>query len=46
MTGIFYVLHTGVERIPEQKADPGEEHSPAAPVEIRTRDLSATSPAL
>ena len=29
-----------------QKGDPGEENSPAAPAEIRTRDLSITSPAL
>ena len=29
-----------------QKVDPGEENSPAAPAEIRTRDLSITSPAL
>ena len=29
-----------------QKADPGEENSPAAPAGIRTRDLSITSPAL
>ena len=28
-----------------QKVDPGEENSPAAPAEIRTRDLSVTSPA-
>ena len=40
----------GVERIPKeesaQKADPGEENSPAVPAGIRTRDLSITSPAL
>ena len=29
-----------------QKADPGEENSPAAPAGIRTGDLSITSPAL
>ena len=29
-----------------QKADPGEENSPAAPAGTRTRDRSITSPAL
>ena len=29
-----------------QKADPGEENSPAAPAGIQTCDLSITSPAL
>ena len=53
MTRIFFTCYcgnTGVERMPKQesaqKADPGEEHSPAAPARTRTHDLSITSPAL
>ena len=37
---------TDTEKESAQKADPGEENSPAAPAGIRTRDLSIMSPAL
>ena len=57
MTGVVvavvltcYCGDTGVERIPQKESGQvvasGEENSPAAPAETRTRDLSITSPAL
>ena len=36
----------GYQKSQHKKVDPGEENSPAAPAEIRTRDLSVTSPTL
>ena len=45
-----YCGNAGMEQIPKkdsaQEINPGEENSPAAPAEIRTRDLLIMNPAL
>ena len=52
MTGIFHVPlreHSGgtdTDKEPAHEVNAGEENSPAAPAEIRTRNLSITSPVL